>query len=240
MVRKLVAYYTYDLLNPGKCFLRFAAYGAFGAAITTVLNTQLHRFYPAPTSFEDRILLVNNFVYMTNQWVLLIHPFVTLLLAIGIFIMAKEKSYGFALAGLLFAFIEKLLEFIGQTIQLFTVNLTWKVAYLNTFDLAEKEKIKMFITGFNGVWNDCYFVLWVSYILSSVFFVISLATMAGTKWVRWFMYITAFITFIMLMSDYGKQGWLTPILPVFYPATMVAGRLFIALMLLKNSKLENL
>lgn len=222
--------------NSERSFLRFTAYCAFAAVITTLLNTQLYRFYPAPSSFEERMLLVNNVVYMANQWVLLVHPFVTLFLAMGIFIIAKEKSYGFALAGLLFAFLEKLLEFIGQTIQLFTVNLNWKVTYLNSVDLAEKEKIKMFITGFGGIWNDCYLVLWVSYILSSLFFAIALKDVLYAKWVRSFLCITAFITFIMLLSDYGKQGWLAPVLPLLYPTTMIIGRFLIAVLLLKKYK----
>ncbi|MCU0355450.1 MAG: hypothetical protein MUD08_17185 [Cytophagales bacterium] len=179
--------------------------------------------------------MVNNRFYMARQWVLLIHPFPTLLLAVGLFLVVKEKSYGFAVSGLLFTALEKLLEFVGQTIQLFTVNLHWRMAYLSATDSSERANLALYIKGFTAVWNDCFFVLWVAYLLAAVFFGLGLRKVEGTRWTNVALLISAFFTFVMIMSDYGRQAWLQPLLPVFYPLVMVVSRLLIGVFLWRKS-----
>jgi hypothetical protein len=43
-----------------KSYLRFTAISAFAAVITTVLNTQLPRFYVPPNSFDEGAALIHD------------------------------------------------------------------------------------------------------------------------------------------------------------------------------------
>jgi hypothetical protein len=235
--------------SPTFSFLRCTSIAAWLAVVTTILNTQLPRFYTAPTNFEESVALVNNAWYMARQWVVLLHPFGTLVLAVGLAVRLWHSQRGLALTGVLFVLMEKFLEFVGATIQLFTVNLNWKTAYLAATDAASKAQLKQFITFTGAVWNDCFFVLWVSYILASLCFGIALwfewrkhSTNTGSQsnngWTLWtslLLFASALMTAIMLLSDYGKQAWLQPALPLLYPLTMVASRALIAVFLWNES-----
>jgi hypothetical protein len=114
--------------------------------------------------------------------------------------------------------------------------------------------LKQFITFTGAVWNDCFFVLWVSYFLASLFFGIALfsewreqrintGSQSNSVWTLWasmFLFISAFMTFIMLLSDYGKQTWLQPALPLLYPLTMTLSRALIAVWFWKEAVQEEL
>jgi hypothetical protein len=214
-----------------KIFLRFTAIAAAVAVLTTVLNTQLPRFYPSPGNFEEGVALVNNNAYMARQWVLLIHPLPSLLLAIGLFVVLRKQQVGLAITGLVFTFLEKALEFIGHAIQLFTVNLTWRQAYLSSTDAGEKAQLAVFLKGFSAVWNDCFFVLWVSYFLAALCFGIGLWKMPRARLTSIMLFASAVLTLIMLLSDYGKQHWMQPMLPILYPVTLIISRISIAVFL---------
>jgi hypothetical protein len=218
-----------------KTFVRFTAIAAVVAVFTTVLNTQLPHFYTSPSSFEEGAALVNNDFYMARQWILLIHPLPTLLLSIGLFLAMRKQQPGLALAGLLFTFLEKSVEFIGQTIQLFTVNLHWRQAYLVSTDTAEKEQLTSFIKNFAAIWNDCFFVLWVSYFLAAICFGVGLWKMQHARATSVFLLASALLTLIMILSDYGKQYWLQSVLPVFYPLALLVSRTLIAVYLWKSA-----
>lgn len=218
--------------NSEQAFLRFTAICAFVAVFTTLLNTQLTRFYPAPTSFEESAALINNGYYMARQWVLLIHPFPTLLLGIGLFLVFKKHHYGLALTGLLFTFLEKALEFVGQTIQLFTINKVWKPAYLATTDAAEKLQLTNAIKNAAAIWNDCFFVLWASYLIAALAFSVALFRSGGRKWTGVFLVLSAMLTLIMIVGDYGKQEWLQPAL-ILYAPVLVVSRFLLGIMLWK-------
>jgi hypothetical protein len=219
-----------------KTFVRFMAIAAIVAVFTTILNTQLPHFYTSPASFEEGTALVNNNFYMARQWILLIHPLPTLLLGVGLFLVMRKQQPGLAFTGLLFTFLEKSVEFIGQTIQLFTVNLTWRKVYLASTDAAEKEQLTAFIKNVSAIWNDCFFVLWVSYFLAAICFGVGLWRLQHARATSIFLLASALLTFIMILSDYGKQYWLQPVLPVFYPLALLVSRTLIAVYLWKRRR----
>lgn len=222
-------------MSSPRLFLRLTAICAMASVITTLLNTQLVHFYPAPVTFQDRVLLSTHSVYLFRQWVLWLHPLVTLLLAVGLYQAVRATERGWAQAGLLFGFLEKGLEFVGQTLHLFTVNLNWRSAYLAASTAAERDNIERKLALFADVWNDCYLVLWVSYALFAIFFAVALREDPSARWLRWSLYLTALLTAVMVVSDYGKQAWMAAVLPVAYPFGMTICRLFTAVFLWKKS-----
>ena len=70
---------------------------ALVGAGTTLANTLLPRFYSA-SGFDGRMALIDNPFYAARQWVLVAHPFFTLMLALGVAIALARRAPGRAAA----------------------------------------------------------------------------------------------------------------------------------------------
>jgi hypothetical protein len=77
----------------------------------------------------------------------------------------------------------------------------------------------------------------VSYCLAGVAFGIAFWQERKTSTVALFtgifFFFSTFMTLVMLLSDYGKQAYLQPLLPVLYPFALVVSRLLIGIFLWK-------
>jgi len=199
------------------------------AAGTTLSNTLLPFFFSA-TGFEARTALIHNPFYAARTWVLLFHPFFTLMLALGMALALKDRAPGRAAAAYSFAFVEKLVEFLlGFTI-LVVVNGAWKAGYLAGGPDAADLRAK--IETFNQVIEGAYPLLWTMFILSTGLFVLALRRTGFEAWVAGTGAVTCAITALMFLGEYGGQAWANPIVEWTYSWTLTAHRLLAALWLI--------
>jgi hypothetical protein len=203
------------------------------AAGTTLTNTVLPYFFEAQ-GFEARTALIYNPFYAARTWVLLFHPFFTLMLALGLALALKDRAPGRAAAAYSFAFVEKLVEFLlGFTI-LVVVNGAWKAGYLAGGPDAADLKAK--IQTFNQVIEGAYPLLWTMFILSTGLFSLSMRRTGFELWVAVTGAITCLITALMFLGEYGGQAWANPIVEWTYPWTLTAHRLLAAIWLIRLSR----
>lgn len=205
---------------------------AIAGAVTTLVNTVLPNFYTAE-GFDARMALIHNPFYAARQWVLLVHPGFTLMLALGVALALVSRAPGRATAGLAFAGVEKMTEFVLGTLIMFAVNGIWKVGYLEAIGTPEAAGLRTQIEQFNEMLGGSYFLLWSMFILSTACF--GSALNFNHKLERWII-VTAglmiLLTFLMMLGSYAGQGdWVQPILKWSYPAGLTAHRLLIGLWL---------
>ncbi|HYE47891.1 MAG TPA: hypothetical protein VEA44_19140 [Caulobacter sp.] len=213
------------LLGLGVCGL--------AAAATTLTNTVLPYFFEA-NGFEARTALIHNPFYAARTWVLLVHPFFTLMLALGLALALKDRAPGRAAASYSFAFVEKLVEFLlGFTI-LVVVNGAWKAGYLAGGPDAAALRAK--VETFNQVIEAAYPLLWTMFILSTALYCTAMRRRGLEAWVAGTGAVTCLITALMFADEYAGQAWAEPIVQWTYPWTLTAHRLLAAIWLIRLAR----
>lgn len=204
------------------------------SSITTVTNILLPRLYTPPANFDARVALLDNGFYMARQWILLVHPFLTLTGALAIVFWKFTQHPGKTATGFVFAFAEKITEFFLGTTILFVVLGQWVRGYGATSDAAQKAILRGRAEMFFEYLDGAYFLLWVTFILSAVLF--GLATREH-RWVSGFYFLTAAITLVMLAGEYaGQNAWARPIVLWTYAPALTTSRLLAGLMVMRASK----
>ena len=217
--------------------LRVLGFCAIAAAVTTFLNTMAPHFYSAD-SFESRAALIHHPVYAARQWVLLVHPAFTLLLALGMALALFGRAPGKAASGLLFASVEKMTEFLLGVTILFVVNGVWKVEFLETMGTPAADRSRGLIETFNQLLDGWYFLLWWMFILSTALLSAALERKnALERWIVATAGLTILLTILMMLGEYaGQAAWTGPIVEWLYSPALTLHRLLIGLWLLREAR----
>ncbi|HYO77845.1 MAG TPA: hypothetical protein VE010_15405 [Thermoanaerobaculia bacterium] len=208
------------------------------SSLTTVTNILLPRFYTPPADFAGRVALLENGYYMARQYILLVHPFLTLTGALGILFYKFAEHPGKTLTGFVFAFAEKITEFFLGTTILFVVLAKWVKGYGETADSALQATLRGRAEMFYDYLGGAYFLLWVTFTIAAVLF--GLATRNGGRLERVvsvFFFITAVLTVLMLIGEYGGQNtWVRPILLWCDAPALTTSRLLAGWMLIQAAR----
>lgn len=218
--------------------LRVLGICAFIGAFTTFLNTMAPRFYSA-SSFDEMVALIHHPVYAARQWVLLVHPLFTLLLALGFLLALFRRAPGRSSSAFTFAFVEKMTEFLLGVSILFVVNGMWKAGYLAGDGPVSPQNLELRIRGFNDLLGGLYFLLWVMFILSTGLFASCLKWVGKlNKAVIVSAVIMIILTLLLILGQYaGQSSWTRPIIIAAYGPVLTIHRALIGFWLLKESKI---
>ncbi|MEO0437662.1 MAG: hypothetical protein AAF098_12215 [Pseudomonadota bacterium] len=211
---------------------------ALFAALTTFLNTMAPKFYEA-NGFDAAAALIYNPIYAARQWILLVHPAFTLLLALGFTLAIFERSPGRASSGLAFAGVEKMTEFVLGVLILFVVNAQWKASYLVGDGSVSAEDLRGRIQIFYELLSGLYFLLWSMFILSTGLLV---SALNRTDSLELAVILTAGLTilltvFLILGRYAGMSAWTDSIVYWSYGPVLTVHRLLIGFWLLRQSSL---
>jgi hypothetical protein len=206
-------------------------------ALTTLLNTIAPNFYSA-SDFDSRMALIHHPIYAARQWVLLVHPAFTILLALGLAMALFARAPGRAATGLIFAGVEKMTEFVLGTLILFVINPEWKGGYLAAVGTSAAPLFRERVEVFNELLGGTYYLLWSMFILSTSLFASALDRSRGLeRWLYWSAAATVVITAVMLVGSLaGLERWSGPIVTWTYPPLMTAHRALAGLWLLSLSR----
>ena len=217
--------------------LRALGICALIGALTPLLNTVAPNFYSA-SDFDSRMALIHNPIYASRQWVLLVHPAFTILLALGFAMAVFARAPGRAASGLIFAGVEKMTEFVLGTLILFVVNAQWKAGYLASVGTPAAAVFRERIEIFNELLGGTFHLLWPMFMLSTALFCSALDRGRPLeRWLYWSGMATVAITAIMLIGSLaGLERWSGPIVTWTYPPLMTAHRTLAGLWLLFLSR----
>ena len=222
------------LLSPA---LRVLGICALIGALTTLLNTTAPLFYDAE-GFDESVRLIHHPVYAFRQWVLLVHPAFTLLLALGLALALFARAPGRASTGLAFASVEKMTEFLLGVTILFVVNGVWKEGYLSGLGPAPPADLRVRIEVFYELLGGLFFLLWAMFILSTSLFVTAigvtdrLGVAVASSGVA-----TILLTLLMMLGMYaGQESWTRPIIASCYGPFLTVHRASIGIWLLRESR----
>jgi hypothetical protein len=151
---------TSDILpeRVSPAFIRVASICAILTALTTVAVHWLPDWWSNLTTFESRVQLRHNVIYMGRFWIVLIHCVLVVVSMAAIPCLLNGTSRLIAMFGLgsyvMFAFIEML----RTSLSIFAVNRAWRAGYETSSDDMQKRAFRAALDSFGGV-NDALFFL---------------------------------------------------------------------------------
>lgn len=163
-------------MDPNRSFFRTGGVCAALSAITTFLLWYLPRTYAAPAGFEESLLLHANPAAMARWWVNFIHIFLALAGYAATAWALWPKSRMLSALGLLWFVLWGFTEIVGVSIQIWSVNRTWRAGW-EAADAATRAILRAQLTGFAAVWDAMFFVLLVAFLLGTLCF--GLAAVSG-------------------------------------------------------------
>ena len=149
-------------MSPGPRFLRLGAVAAALTVPTTLAIHLLPELWADSLSFEARLDLRTNAVYMARLFIVLFHCLLVVISMAAARSLAPSASaaaaadFGF-LAFLGFAYTETL----RTSLALFALNRSWRAAYAAAADAAARERARALIEGFSGI-NDALFFVFIA------------------------------------------------------------------------------
>jgi hypothetical protein len=121
--------------------LRIAGLCSLIGGITTLILVILPT--PVAESFDQRVLLHKNSVYLARLWIFFFHPQVNVIAALGITVFLLKKKPQFVLIGFLFFLIWGITECAQHAFLIDAVNQDWRAKY----EVVTDEKMKTAIFG---------------------------------------------------------------------------------------------
>jgi hypothetical protein len=151
---------TSDILpeRVSPAFIKVASICAILTALTTIAVHWLPDLWSNATTFESRVQLQHNAIYMGRFWIVLIHCVLVVISMAAIPCLLNGTPRLIAMFGLasyvMFAFVEML----RTSLSIFAVNRAWRTGYETSGDEIQKRAFRAALDSFGGV-NDALFFL---------------------------------------------------------------------------------
>jgi hypothetical protein len=139
-------------------FIRVASICAILTALTTVAVHWLPDLWGNLTTFESRVLLRHNVIYLGRFWIVLLHCVLVVISMAVIPLLVNGTSRVIAMFGfgcyVMFAFVEML----RTSLSIFAVNRAWRAGYETSPNEMQRRAFHAALDTFGGV-NDALFFL---------------------------------------------------------------------------------
>jgi len=151
---------TSDILpeRVSPAFIKVASICAILTAVTTVAVHWLPDLWSSATTFESRVQLRHNPIYMGRLWIVLIHCVLVVISMAAIPCLLNGVARMIAIFGfgcyVVFAFVESL----RTSLSIFAVNRSWRAGYETSNDDVRRQTFRDALDTFGGV-NDTLFFL---------------------------------------------------------------------------------
>ncbi len=181
-----------NTLNWSK-FLMLAVVCSFLGALTTALLI----FLPSAEAltFESRVALYQNKLYLTKLWILFFHPQFNLVASLGIVVLLFRKYPLQIIPGTLFMLVWFYSEVSQQAFLIDALNQMWRPGYSQATDESTQNIYSTLIHGATGISDSKYFLVLYSFGLGCLLY--GLAFVQELKLAKW---IGISLTFIGILS----------------------------------------
>jgi hypothetical protein len=154
---------TSDILpeRVSPAFMKVASICAILTALTTIAVHWVPDLWSNTTTFDARVQLRHDAIYMGRLWIVLIHCALVVISMAAVPCLLNGASRLIAMFGLgsyiMFAFVEML----RTSLSIFAVNRAWRAGYEVSGDDLQKRAFRAALDAFGGV-NDSLFFLFLT------------------------------------------------------------------------------
>jgi hypothetical protein len=149
-------------------FIKVASICAIVTALTTIAVHWLPDLWSSATTFESRIQLRHNSIYMGRLWIVLIHCVLVVISMAAIPCLLNGMARLIAIFGfgsyIMFAFV----EILRTSLSIFAVNRAWRAGYETSGDDIQRQTFRDALETFGGV-NDTLFFLFSAAFTTGLF-----------------------------------------------------------------------
>ena len=145
--------------------LKFAAVCALATVATTLVVHVLPWLWADVDTFEERLGLSHNPVYIGRLWVVLIHCALVVVSMFGVAALKFRDSPALIGLGFLGFVVFAFSEMLRTSLVLFALNRKWRVGYLEAKDETTRASLRATIEAFGGINDALFFIFYVAFLL---------------------------------------------------------------------------
>jgi hypothetical protein len=143
---------------PSRTFVRTAAVAALLTAVTTLCVHLLPELWAHLSTFDERVALRNDPIYMGRFGIVIVHCGLVLVSMAGLGAILWHRAPVLVSFGLLGYVVFALAEILRMSLAIFALNRTWREQYATAGDEAVRAGLRTLINGFDGVSAALFFV----------------------------------------------------------------------------------
>jgi hypothetical protein len=216
--------------------LRIAALCAFLTALTTLVVHLGPDFLPAAPTFEARVALRTNPLYMAWLWNYILHCLLVTVSMYGVRSMAPAGRPALPDLGFLAFVVFAGAETLRSALAIFALNRAWRAGYVAATDTAARERARSLIEGYAGISEALFFIFFMAFLLGTVAYGLTFFREAGlTGGIGWLFLIWAALNLPGLIETVAGTEVLSPTLDWFVPHFQAAARGCIGFWLWKSA-----
>lgn len=161
-------------------FVKTASICAILTGLSTIAIHWLPDLWSNATTFESRVQLRHNAIYMGRFWIVLIHCVLVVISMAAIPMLLRGTSRLIAMFGfgsyVLFAFVEML----RTSLSIFAVNRAWRAGYEASTDEMQRRAFRSALDTFGGVNDALFFLFFLAFTAGLFCYGIALLSNSGT------------------------------------------------------------
>jgi hypothetical protein len=144
-------------------FMKIAGICAILTAVTTVAVHWLPDLWSNATTFESRVQLQHNTIYMARLWIVLIHCVLVAISMAPIPCLLHGMARLIALFGFACYVVFAFVEIFRTSLSIFAVNRAWRAGYETSTDDVRRQTFRDAIETFAGVNEALFFLFFAAF-----------------------------------------------------------------------------
>lgn len=145
--------------------LKFAAVCALATVATTLAVHILPWLWADIDTFDERLGLSQNPIYIGRLWVVLVHCVLVVVSMFGIAALKFRESPALIGLGFLSFIVFAFSEILRTSLVLFALNRKWRVGYSEAKDESTRASLRATIEAFAGINDALFFIFYVAFLL---------------------------------------------------------------------------
>lgn len=213
-------------------FIRFSGIAALITGLTTI---GVHYVvFPADT-FEQRLLLSQNNLYIAHRWMIILHCLCVIISMLGIALLKFRDNRGFIALGFLFYCVFGIAEITRMFSVLRYLN-PLRLKYLETTDEATKVILQQSIEQFNFAGLTLFSLFALAFAIGNLCYGIVLSGDNGkTRWLGYGFLFWSFMSFLGMANEFLEQPWIDKAIEINSKTFQPLFRMIIGIWLLYNT-----
>lgn len=181
-------------VHPSRSFLRFAAVAALVTALTTLIVHLVPELWSDVTTFEARVALREDPVYMARFWAVLVHCALVVVSMAGVGALAWRGAPARVGLGFLGFVVFAVAEIARTSMAIFALNRTWRSAYAAASSELDRALRRATIEAFAGTGEALFFVFLSAFAVGLFCYGSALRTRNDGRWLGWLLLAWGILT----------------------------------------------
>ena len=215
---------------------KFITVAGIAALITAITTIGVHYVTFPTETFEDRLQLSQNNLYLAHRWMIILHCTCVIISMLGIALMKVRDNKGFVVLGMLFYSVFGITE-IARMFAVLHYLTPLRQQYLAATDPVVQNALRHSIESFNLVGFTLFAIFAFAFMLGNLCYGVVLTASKGKdKWLGFGFLFWALISIAGMTNDFIQQDWIDKVIEINSKTFQPLFRLIIGIWLLRSAR----